>query len=319
MSSYPPCPDSNADVKRHIVLVTGQSGAGISTALKALEDAGYYAVDNLPIFLLEPLLSEDSLSNRHLAIGLDTRTPGFDPENLIPIWHRLWMVEDGVEASLLFVTCSDERLQQRFSETRRRHPLAVDRSILDGIADERGLLAPIEAQANVIIDTTTLAGHELKRMLTAQFGFEEAPGLTVFVQSFSYRKGVPRAADLVLDVRFLANPHYEPQLRELTGQDQPVAEFITNDPDCESFYTNIAGLLGPLLPRYRREGKSYLTIAFGCTGGKHRSVFSAETVGRWVAQQGYRTVITHTNIPAEDQVLDGADQDGVAVLETARS
>lgn len=308
MSSYPPRPANDPQARRHIVLVTGQSGAGMSTALKSLEDAGYYAVDNLPVFLLEPLLAEKSLDNRHLAIGLDTRTPGFDTDKLIPIWHRLWMAEEGVHASLLFLCCTDEQLQQRFSETRRRHPLAHDRSVMDGIADEKGILAPLEEQANVVIDTTTLTGHELKRMLTAQFGFEEAPGLTVFVQSFSYRKGVPRAADLVFDVRFLANPHYEAGLKDQTGQDPAVAEFISNDPDCEPFYTNLANMLGPLLPRYQREGKSYLTIAFGCTGGQHRSVLSAETIGRWVAQQGYRTVITHTNIPAEDQVLDGADQ-----------
>jgi UPF0042 nucleotide-binding protein len=206
------------------------------------------------------------------------------------------MDEAAIAVSLLFLDCDDEVLGRRFTETRRRHPLADDRPPIDGIRLERQLVHSLRDRADFVIDTSLLTPHELRRVLLGQFGRGVDRGMAVLVTSFSYRYGLPREADLVLDVRFLRNPHYDPALRPLTGRDAPVADHIRADPDCAPFLDHLRQLFDLLLPRYEREGKSYLTIAVGCTGGKHRSVFVAEEIGVWVQKHGLHSSVIHRDL-----------------------
>ena len=274
-----------------LVLVTGLSGAGHSTALRALEDLGYEAVDNLPL----ALLNAPSGFDRPVALGIDSRTRGFTAEALLERIERL-RAEPALAVTLLFLTCSDEVLQRRYTETRRRHPLAQDRPVADGIRQERLLLDRLRDEADLVIDSTDLAIGDLKRLIQGQFALDRRPGLAIAVMSFSYRYGLPREADLVFDVRFLNNPHYRPALRPLTGSDPAVGAYIEADPGYAPFFTNLTKLLLPLLPGYEREGKSYLTLAVGCTGGRHRSVFIAERLAGWMAGQGRHVDLRHRDI-----------------------
>jgi UPF0042 nucleotide-binding protein len=274
-----------------VILVTGLSGAGHSTALRALEDLGYEAVDNLPLALLNAPADFD----RPVALGIDSRTRGFSAAALLERIQRL-KAEPGQGVSLVFLTCSDEVLQRRFTETRRRHPLALDRPIADGIRQERLLLEDLAAAADLVIDSTDLAIGDLKRLMQGYFALDRRPGLAISVMSFSYRYGLPREADLVFDVRFLANPHYRDELRAFTGQDAAVGAYIEADPAFRPFFENLTHLLLPLLPGYEREGKSYLTLAVGCTGGRHRSVFVAERLAEWLTLNGRRVDLRHRDV-----------------------
>lgn len=278
-----------------VVIVTGMSGAGRSTALKALEDLGYEAVDNLPLSLLSGLLTPGTGGGRPLAIGVDARTRDFGAEPFLEELDGLIRME-AFRARLLFLDCDSEVLQRRFSETRRRHPVTPDRRVTDGIAHERTLLAPLRDRADEVIDTTEMAIGELKRLLDSNYALERAPGLAVFVTSFAYRHGLPHEADLVFDVRFLQNPHYVDDLRPQSGLDKPVGDFIEQDPDLEDYFRHLTELLEPLLPRFDAEGKSYLTIAVGCTGGKHRSVYTAERLGAWLREKGERVSVNHRDL-----------------------
>ena len=281
-----------------VVIVTGMSGAGRSTALKALEDLGYEAVDNLPLSLLSSLLSPGTGGGRALAIGVDARTRDFGGAPFIEQLEALTTRED-LHVRLLFLDCDSEVLQRRFSETRRRHPVTPDRRLTDGITGERRLLGPLRDRADEVIDTTDMAIGDLKRRLDSNYGLDVAPGLAIFIMSFAYRRGLPHEADLVFDARFLKNPHYEDELRALTGQDAPIGEFIDRDPDFASYFGNLTRLLEPLLPRFSAEGKSYLTIAVGCTGGKHRSVYIAEKLKDWLTEHGERVIISHRDLNRE--------------------
>ena len=281
-----------------VVIVTGMSGAGRSTALKALEDLGYEAVDNLPLSLLSSLLSPGNGGGRALAIGVDARTRDFGGAPFIEQLEALTTRED-LHVRLLFLDCDSEVLQRRFSETRRRHPVTPDRRVTDGITGERRLLGPLRDRADEVIDTTDMAIGDLKRRLDSNYALDVAPGLAIFIMSFAYRRGLPHEADLVFDARFLKNPHYEDELRALTGQDAPIGEFIDRDPDFASYFGNLTRLLEPLLPRFSAEGKSYLTIAVGCTGGKHRSVYIAEKLNDWLTEQGERVIINHRDLNRE--------------------
>ncbi len=281
-----------------VVIVTGMSGAGRSTALKALEDLGYEAVDNLPLSLLSSLLSPGNGGGRALAIGVDARTRDFGGAPFIEQLEALTTRED-LHVRLLFLDCDSEVLQRRFSETRRRHPVTPDRRVTDGITGERRLLGPLRDRADEVIDTTDMAIGDLKRRLDSNYALDVAPGLAIFIMSFAYRRGLPHEADLVFDARFLKNPHYEDELRALTGQDAPIGEFIDRDPDFASYFGNLTSLLEPLLPRFSAEGKSYLTIAVGCTGGKHRSVYIAEKLKDWLTEQGERVIISHRDLNRE--------------------
>lgn len=278
-----------------VVVVTGMSGAGRSTALKALEDLGYEAVDNLPLSLLSSLLTPGTAAARPLAIGVDARTRDFGPAPFLEeldelIRHRKFKVR------LLFLDCDSEVLQRRFSETRRRHPVTPDRRVTDGIKRERAMLEPLRDRADEVIDTTDMAVGDLKRLLDSNYALERPPGLAVFVTSFAYRHGLPHEADLVFDVRFLKNPHYVEKLRPLSGLDKPVGDFIQADPDLETYFSNLTTLLEPLLPRFNAEGKSYLTVAVGCTGGRHRSVYLAERLGAWLETKGERVSVNHRDL-----------------------
>ncbi|MBF0306177.1 MAG: RNase adapter RapZ [Alphaproteobacteria bacterium] len=278
-----------------LVIVTGMSGAGRTLALKALEDLGYEAVDNLPLSLLSSLVRPGDGMSRPLAVGVDVRTRDFGAAPVLDTLDRL-VAESDLDVRLLFVDCDDEVLGRRYTENRRRHPLAADRPLIDGIRHERALLAPLLARADVVLDTTALPPGELKRQVEGHFALDAGQGLTVFVTSFGYRRGVPREADLVFDVRFLNNPHYDPLLRPLTGRDRAVAEHVAADPDFAHFFGGLTSLLSPLLPRYAAEGKSYLTIAVGCTGGRHRSVAVAERLAAWLRDSGRRVDVRHRDL-----------------------
>ncbi len=275
-----------------IVLVTGMAGAGRTTALKTLEDLGFEAVDNLPASLLGNLLRPGDHLGRNLAIGFDSRSRAFDPEALLA-WLEGSSGAPDADLRMLFLDCDDEVLARRFTETRRRHPMAADRSLADGISRERVLIAPLRAGADVIIDTSHLSPGDLRRLTSGHFGADGDDDLVVSVVSFSYRKGLPREADLVFDVRFLANPHYDARLRPMTGVDLPVQNFIDSDPKFGKLLDDLENFLLPLLSAYRTEGKCYLTIAFGCTGGRHRSIATAERFADRVRLAGWPVRLQH--------------------------
>jgi UPF0042 nucleotide-binding protein len=277
-----------------LFVITGMSGAGRSTALKTFEDMGYEAVDNLPLSLL-PNLVVPTPAHLPLAVGVDVRTRDFAVPALIETLDRLAQEHD-LDLRIIFLDCDDERLERRYTETRRRHPLAVERPVADGIKLERDRVRPLRDRANLVIDTSLLTPGDLKRVLHGHFSTEAAPVFSIFVTSFSYRRGLPRDADIVLDVRFLANPHYVPALQPLSGKDQAVGDYIAGDPDFSSFFEQFCAWLGRLLPRYEREGKSYLTIALGCTGGRHRSVYVAERLAAWLGQLRYHVSIAHRDL-----------------------
>ncbi|SMF62713.1 RNase adaptor protein for sRNA GlmZ degradation, contains a P-loop ATPase domain [Tistlia consotensis] len=277
-----------------VVLVTGMSGAGRTTALKVLEDLGYEAIDNLPLNLLARAVTEGELG-RAVAIGADVRNRNFAAGPLLEQLGRL-EADPALKVTLLFVDCDDEVLQRRFTETRRRHPLAEERPLADGIAAERRLLAPLRERADVIIDTSSMALPEFRRSLAERLALAQGPRMGVFVTSFSFRVGLPREADLVFDVRFLRNPHYDAALRPLTGRDAAVADYVAADAAFAPFFQSLTGLLQPLLPRYEAEGKSYLTIAIGCTGGRHRSVATAEKLAHWLAVLGWPVGLVHRDL-----------------------
>ena len=205
--------------------------------------------------------------------------------------------DDTHRVDFIFMECDTDVLRQRYTETRRRHHLAIDRPVEDGIRRDRQLLEPLRDHADVVVDTSISTIHDLRRQLAERFALDRQPGLSVFVTSFAFRRGLPREADLVFDVRFLDNPHWDPELRDLTGLDKPVQFKVSGDPEFPGFFVRLTALLQPLLPLYSREGKSYLTIAIGCTGGKHRSVFTSELLASWLRDEGYRVGIAHRDLP----------------------
>jgi UPF0042 nucleotide-binding protein len=283
--------------RTRVLLITGMSGAGKSTALKAIEDLGYDAVDNLPLPLLRHLFeSPDNYrrtdSRGAIAIGLDTRTRAFNPETFERRFAELTRRDD-LDVKVIFLDSSDEMLRRRFTETRRPHPLAGGGGVMAGVAAERKLLAPLRERADHVFDTTDLTAHDLRRLLAGHFRLDANRTMTISLVSFSYRLGLPRESDILFDVRFLANPHYVESLRPLTGHDPEVGTFIARDPAYKEFFDGVTKLVLSLLPHYQREGKSYLTLAFGCTGGRHRSVFLAEQVANVLSEAGYAVTVSH--------------------------
>lgn len=293
-----PSPSLSPDttLRRPFVLVTGLSGAGRMTALNALEDMGYVAVDNMPLPLLGDLMRSTSSGSGSaappLAFGVDTRTFGFDPRELVDRVQKLRQRAD-LDVNLLFLECDTEVLQRRYTESRRPHPMAPDRPMMDGIVEERRQIRWMRDIADLVVDTSSLTPHALKQLLGGHFALGARVGTRLSVMSFSYRRGLPREADLVFDARFLKNPHYEPTLKPLTGRDPAVAAYVATDPDYKPFVEHLQGLIGPLLPRFDAEGKSYLTIAVGCTGGRHRSVALAEVLADWLRGAGRSVTLTH--------------------------
>lgn len=287
-----------------VVLVTGMAGAGRTTALKALEDCGFEAVDNLPAMLLGSLVRPGDRLERDLAIGIDCRTRAFDPPRLVQeIVER--RRDDDPHLRLLFLDCEDEILRRRFAETRRRHPLALDRPVTDGIARERQLMAPLLEQADLVIDSSLLSLGELRRLVAGYFAAPGERRLTLSVVSFAYRNGLPREADLVFDVRFLANPHYVEALRPRDGRDPAVRAHVEADPAYGLLFERLDALLIPLLPSYQREGRSYLTIAFGCTGGRHRSIVVAESFAARLRAAGWPVLLRHRDTPEANRDVGG--------------
>ncbi|MGA9251587.1 MAG: RNase adapter RapZ [Roseobacter sp.] len=278
---------------RRLVFVTGPSGAGRSSALNVLEDAGFEVVDNLPLRLL-PALIESGGNDHPIALGIDPRNRDFSTNGVMDALGRLTGLP-GVAPELLYLDCSTEALLRRYSETRRRHPLAPDDRPSDGIMRELEMLEPLKARADFLIDTTNLNVHQLRAELDHWF----TPGgrrLVVSVQSFSYKRGLPRSVDMVLDCRFLKNPYWEPALRGLDGTDDAVAEYVKSDPRFAEFVTKVNDLSLLLLPAYRDEGKSYLSVAFGCTGGQHRSVVMAQMHALRLAEAGWQVSIRHREL-----------------------
>jgi len=287
-----------------LLVVTGMSGAGRSTALKALEDMGYEAIDNVPLSLLPSLVGPQA-TQMPLAVGVDVRTRDFAVPSLVEALERL-VAEHALDLRMVFLDCDDELLERRYTETRRRHPLAAERPVADGIRLERQRVWPLRGRADLVIDSSALTPADLKRLLYGHFALDAAPGISLFVTSFSYRHGLPRDADLVFDVRFLRNPHYVDRLRPKTGCDPEVGAYIEADPDFHRLFDALCGWLDELLPRYEREGKSYLTIAFGCTGGRHRSVFCAELFADRLRGKGRHVALVHRDLDRSAELAGAA-------------
>ncbi|WP_375229955.1 RNase adapter RapZ [Roseobacter sp. S98] len=279
---------------RRIIFVTGPSGAGRSSALKVLEDAGYEAIDNLPLRLLDTLLAGPE-NDKPMALGIDPRNRDFSTTRIIDVLGSL-AVTPGVAAELLYLDCQPDVLLRRYSETRRRHPLSPDDRPAAGIQRELNILLPLRARADVLVDTTDLNVHQLRAEIENWF----APGgehrLSVSVQSFSYKRGLPRSVDMVFDCRFLTNPYWVEELRVLDGRDTRVADYVSGDARFAGFAEKVEDLALLLLPAYREEGKSHLSIAFGCTGGQHRSVAVAERLALRLAEEGWQVSIRHREL-----------------------
>jgi UPF0042 nucleotide-binding protein len=275
-----------------LVLVTGMSGAGKSVALKTLEDSGFEAIDNIPLLFM-PAVAGSGVT-RNLAIGTDVRSRDFSVEQFMRVISQ-FRNDPKLDFKILFLDCEDEVLRRRYTETRRRHPLGMDRTVMDGIRHERELVEAIRGSADVVIDTSDFEAARLREIISSEFSDKENE-LSLVLTSFSFKQGIPREADIVFDVRFLKNPHYDPTLMPLTGQDKAVGKYIESDPDFASFYKHLTDLLLPLLPRYRKEGKKYLTIAIGCTGGRHRSVYLVQKLGAFLEKNDYNIALRHRDL-----------------------
>ncbi|ACV74580.1 MAG: RNase adapter RapZ [Zymomonas mobilis] len=293
-------PSSSAAPPARILLVTGLSGAGKSTALRTFEDMGWETVDNLPLSLLERLIltppsSVAAYKGRPLALGIDSRTRGFTVDAFLKGVEQLRQ-HHSQPIDILFLDCADSELMRRFDTTRRRHPLALDRPMEDGISEERAFLAPVREIADFLIDTTTTSSHSLQSELRQQFAPENSVAPNVSILSFGFSRGIPRNCDLLFDMRFLQNPYWEEALRPLTGLDPEIADYIEQDPSFLPAVTKIKDLLLFLLPRYIDTGKSYIVIAFACTGGRHRSVYVAEWIAARLRQAHFSLTITHRDL-----------------------
>ncbi len=282
-------------------MLTGMSGAGKTTALRFLEDMGYFCVDNLPWQLLDAFVELCQASSmRRVAIGVDSRGGSlFDAQRVIEAMHSMGR-ESGMTIELAYMDCAEEALIARYKETRRDHPMAKDRSLQSGIALERELLLPLKEAATHIIDTTALSVRQLRQTITQLFQEEEASrSLRVEVVSFGFKRGLPRDADMVFDVRFLPNPFYEASLRRLTGRETAVRDYVLDKPETQKFLEQVTDLLLSLLPQFIQEGKNRLMIAVGCTGGMHRSVALADEIGRRIRAEGYRVDVAHRDLEQE--------------------
>lgn len=309
--------NTQEDHAQRLVLITGPSGAGRSTAINVLEDLGYEAIDNLPLSLV-PRLLDGPARPVPLALGLDVRNRDFSVANLIELIDRLTRLPE-YAPELLFLDCSTEQLLRRFNETRRRHPLRTEGSPLQAIEAERDMLAPIRARADVLLDTSDLSPHDLKAELSRWFETEPGRRLTVSVQSFSYKRGVPRGVDVMFDCRFLANPHWEPGLRPLDGRDSAVQEYVMADPRFAEFFRRVQDLVLFTLPAHLAEGKAHLAIGFGCTGGQHRSVTLAEKMADALAKAGWQVSIRHRELERREKAPAPADDGhGLAPAQSGR-
>ena len=290
---------TNNDPAR-VVLVTGLSGSGKSIALNVLEDVGFYCIDNLPVSLFEALVRDITVQPTQAraltAIGIDARSPGAELTQLPGLVKRLR--DHGVDCEIIFLDADDSILIQRFSETRRRHPLTEDgRTLEKAIKLEREMLDPLLDLAHLKVDTTRTTLHELREIVRARVAERGSEDMSVMLQSFGFKHGIPRNADFVFDARCLPNPHWHPELRPQTGKDQAVADFLGADPQVHGMLQQIGEFLAQWIPCFESEGRSYLTIAVGCTGGQHRSVYLVERLQRFFQAQGRDVVISHRELP----------------------
>jgi UPF0042 nucleotide-binding protein len=296
-----------------VVLVSGLSGAGKASILRVLEDLGFEAVDNPPLHLIENLVSRsESGSARKLAVGVDARSRGFDAEQVLATLARLRQ-NPGLRPELVYAWADEAMLLRRYTETRRRHPLAPNGRVIDGVTAEQSLTAPLQEAADLVIDTTDLPVAALRRLIEDRYGAEakagEAGGVSISLLSFAFPAGLPRDADMVFDARFLRNPHYVSALKTRTGLDPEVGAYVEADPDYPAFFAKLMDLLGLLLPRFVQEGKKYVTIAVGCTGGRHRSVHIVERLASRLTETGWRVTTTHRELAREGTVAPSAPAD----------
>ncbi|NMW30858.1 RNase adapter RapZ [Altererythrobacter sp. RZ02] len=290
-------PTPSDQERQRILLVTGLSGAGKTTALRVLEDLGWEAIDNFPIRLLGGLVDHNAHNAQHapLAIGFDSRTRGFVPDDIIATVKEL-TARDDLVVTTLFLDCAGGELERRYNETRRRHPMAQGRPVHVGIQAERELLEPLRRWADAVVDTTEFASNQLQQSIRERFSGSAPQQMSVIVSSFGFARGTPPLADLVFDMRFLDNPHWIEELREQTGLDEPVGAHIRKDPAFDQAFSQIRELLITLLPRYAAQGKSYVNIAFGCTGGRHRSVYTAAQMANQLTEAGFEPTVIHRNL-----------------------
>lgn len=279
-----------------MIIITGLAGAGKSTALNAFEDMGYYAIDNLPVFLLKDLqakVGEEHLRDRKLALVMDCRDPSF----LTSFAAAVGQIRDRVDMEILFLDCSEEVLLRRYSQLRRQHPLADDGTIHEAIIREKETLRPLLTQVTRVMDTSGLSPHELARQLRRIYGSEDAADrLVVNLMSFGFKHGLPQETDIVWDVRFLPNPYFVPELKPSTGLNEKVAAYVLDNATSRHFFELLEPLLAFLIPQYKKEGKAQLTIGIGCTGGKHRSVAVTEKLKRLLAGHHVKLLVDHRDI-----------------------
>ncbi len=288
-----------ANIKQ-VLLITGLSGAGKTTTLKTLEDIGWETVDNFPIRLVEGLLNTPPSSSRNgadppLALGFDSRTRGFDPDKLIKRVKKL-QENENFQISTLYLDCAGGELERRYSETRRRHPLALDRPAKEGIALERSQFEPFRRWADHVIDTSDLSTNDLQRQIREEFALQDSDFTTITITSFGFSRGLPNNIDLLFDVRFLSNPFWDPDLKLMTGLDAQVAEYISKDPAYAEALEKFEEMLKFLLPKYVKAGKAYVNIGIGCTGGRHRSVHIAEALSKNLHAAGFSPTVSHRNL-----------------------
>lgn len=291
---------NTAPKPQKLIVVSGPSGAGRSTAINVLEDVGFESIDNVPLSLI-PRLTDGPLP-RPLAIGLDVRNRDFSTDAVAETLATLRARGD-IDAQMLFLEADEDTLVRRYSETRRRHPLAPDEPAIQGIRREADILAPLRAQAEFLLETSDLSPHDLKARLTDWFGEQGSALFGVSLQSFSYKRGSPKGADMTFDCRFLKNPYWDPPLRKLTGQDGAVGTYIETDPRAAQFIHKVTDLMLMLLPAFREEGKSHLSVGFGCTGGQHRSVYVTEQIALALANQGWQVSKRHRELDRAEASL----------------
>ena len=300
---------ANAAETQQVTLVTGLSGAGKTTVLQVLEDLGWETVDNFPVRLITRFLSPQSGSDGPIALGFDSRTRGFAPDDMLELVEQLKR-DESLSVDTVFMDCSTNELERRYNETRRRHPMAKDRSVRDAIEAERAWLSALREGSDWVLDTSGFTSHDLQQRIRGRFAPDDGASMQVTVTSFGFARGVPPLTDLLFDMRLLANPHWRDDLRPQTGLDAAVGKYIEQDEAFAEVFSGITRLLRTMLPRYESQGRSYLTIGFGCTGGRHRSVFVAERVAKHLRSIGYAPTVVHRNL-ANPEVTQ-AEQSGSA-------
>lgn len=288
--------------RQPVILVTGLSGAGKASVLHTLEDLGFEAIDNPPLTFIEELIARPgSGRGRKIAVGVDARSRGFNADDVLQTLERL-RANPELQTELIFAWAEEQVLLRRYTETRRRHPLSPAGRVSDGIAAEQALTAPLHQAADLVIDTSEMPLAALRQIIDRRYagalqdGAGPSPGLSVALVSFGFPSGLPREADVVMDARFLRNPHYDARLKQLTGLDPQVGAYVEADPDFAEFYERLSGMIGLLLPRFQQEGKKYATIAVGCTGGRHRSVHIVEKLAATLTHTGWRVTTTHREL-----------------------